>query len=84
MFLLRTLTVLLALTAVVGGLSGTVARAQSGGAAESLVFDSWVPGSCSPNGQPQGQCPPGERLFPLETRKMISAMTFPRATVSRL
>jgi glucose/arabinose dehydrogenase len=34
-----------------------------------LVFDTWVPGPCSPNGQPQGQCPPGElfrvRLVPL-------------------
>jgi glucose/arabinose dehydrogenase len=34
-----------------------------------LVFDTWVPGSCSPNGQPQGQCPPGDlfrvRLVPV-------------------
>ena len=34
-----------------------------------LVFDTWVPGPCSPNGQPQGQCPPGElyrgRLVPV-------------------
>jgi aldose sugar dehydrogenase len=34
-----------------------------------LVFDTWVPGPCSPNGQGQGQCPPGEpfrvRLVPV-------------------
>ena len=28
--------------------------------ADPLVFDTWVPGPCSPNGQPQGQCPPGD------------------------
>lgn len=37
--------------------------------ADPLVFDTWVPGPCSPNGQPQGQCPPGElfrvRLVPI-------------------
>ena len=34
-----------------------------------LVFDTWVLGPCSPNGQAQGQCPPGElfrvRLVPV-------------------
>jgi glucose/arabinose dehydrogenase len=38
------------------------AGAPSGSAAsgDQLVFETWVPGPCSPNGQPQGQCPPGE------------------------
>ena len=37
--------------------------------AASLVFDTYTPGSCSPNGQPQGNCAPGElvrvRLVPV-------------------
>jgi glucose/arabinose dehydrogenase len=45
------------------------ARAATPAAPEPLVFDTWVPGPCSPNGQPQGQCPPGElfrvRLVPV-------------------
>ena len=36
--------------------------AQSTGSDDDLVFDTWVPGPCSPNGQAQGQCAPGERL----------------------
>lgn len=31
-------------------------------AKDALIFDAYVPDPCSPNGQPQGQCPPGERL----------------------
>jgi hypothetical protein len=30
------------------------ADAGTSGVSEALVFDTWVPGSCSPNGQPQG------------------------------
>jgi hypothetical protein len=43
--------------------------AAASNAPDPLVFDTWVPGSCSPNGQPQGQCPPGDlfrvRLVPV-------------------
>lgn len=43
--------------------------AQSSNAADDLIYDSWVPGSCSPNGQSQGQCVPGDlvrvRLVPV-------------------
>jgi glucose/arabinose dehydrogenase len=40
----------------------SVADAQSASRAspESPVFDTYVPGPCSPNGQPQGNCEPGE------------------------
>ncbi len=43
-------------------------------APDSLVFDTWVPGPCSPNGQAQGNCPPGDlfrvRLTPIAERLM--------------
>ncbi len=43
-------------------------RPPAAAAPDPLVFDTWVPGPCSPNGQPQGQCPPGDlfrvRLVP--------------------
>ena len=39
----------------------TVAEAAPSDVSNSLEFDTWVPGPCSPNGQAQGQCPPGDR-----------------------
>ena len=42
-----------------------------------LVFDTWVPGPCSPNGQPQGQCPPGE-LFRVRLVPVAEGLTSPR------
>ncbi len=36
--------------------------ARTSRANDDLVFDTWVPGSCSPNGQSQGQCVPGDLL----------------------
>jgi len=42
-----------------------------------LVFDTYVPGSCSPNGQPQGQCPPGE-LFRVRLVPVAEGLTSPR------
>src|SRR5512134_3534791 len=42
-----------------------------------LVFDTWVPGPCSPNGQPQGQCPPGE-LFRVRLVPVAEGLTNPR------
>ena len=41
------------------------------------MFDTWVPGSCSPNGQPQGQCPPGE-LFRVRLVPVAEGLTSPR------
>ena len=35
--------------------------AQSGTAGDALVFDTFTPGPCSPNGQAHGGCPPGSR-----------------------
>jgi len=42
-----------------------------------LVFDTYVPGSCSPNGQTQGQCPPGE-LFRVRLVPVAEGLTSPR------
>jgi len=42
-----------------------------------LVFDTYVPGSCSPNGQSQGQCPPGE-LFRVRLVPVAEGLTSPR------
>jgi glucose/arabinose dehydrogenase len=42
-----------------------------------LVFDTWVPGPCSPNGQPQGQCPPGE-LFRVRLVPIAEGLKSPR------
>jgi len=46
-------------------------------AADPLVFDTWVPGPCSPNGQAQGQCPPGE-LFRVRLVPVAEGLTNPR------
>src|SRR5262245_66177082 len=46
-------------------------------AAIPLVFDTWVPGPCSPNGQPQGQCPPGD-LFRVRLVPVAEGLTNPR------
>src|SRR6188768_2551598 len=46
-------------------------------APDPLVFDTWVPGPCSPNGQPQGQCPPGE-LFRVRLVPVAEGLTNPR------
>jgi glucose/arabinose dehydrogenase len=43
----------------------------------SLVFDTWVPGPCSPNGQAQGQCPPGE-LYRVRLVPVAEGLTSPR------
>jgi glucose/arabinose dehydrogenase len=42
-----------------------------------LVFDTWVPGPCSPNGQPQGQCPPGD-LFRVRLVPVAQGLASPR------
>src|SRR5688572_31178349 len=44
---------------------------------DSIVFDTWVPGPCSPNGQPQGQCPPGE-LFRVRLVAIAEGLKSPR------
>jgi glucose/arabinose dehydrogenase len=42
-----------------------------------LLFDTWVPGPCSPNGQAQGQCPPGE-LYRVRLVPVAEGLTNPR------
>jgi glucose/arabinose dehydrogenase len=44
---------------------------------DGLVFDTWVPGPCSPNGQPQGQCPPGD-LFRVRLVAIAEGLKSPR------
>jgi len=53
------------------------AHAQASGAAAALVFDSYVPGACSPNGQVQGQCVPGERV-PVKLVQVAAGLEQPR------
>ena len=52
----------LALLALTAGFAPLAARSQADGTSGKLEFDTYVPGPCSPNGQPQGQCVPGELL----------------------
>jgi aldose sugar dehydrogenase len=42
-----------------------------------LVFDTYVPDPCSPNGQPQGQCPPGD-LLRVRLVAVAEGLTSPR------
>jgi glucose/arabinose dehydrogenase len=62
-------------------LAGVEAHAQNAaattGTTDPLVFDTWVPGPCSPNGQAQGQCPPGE-LFRVRLVPVAEGLTNPR------
>ncbi len=61
-----------------GPAPGAVASAAPAAPAEDpLVFDTWVPGPCSPNGQAQGQCPPGE-LFRVRLVPVAEGLTNPR------
>jgi glucose/arabinose dehydrogenase len=57
-----------------GAAPGPVASAAP---PDPLVFDTYVPGSCSPNGQSQGQCPPGE-LFRVRLVPVAEGLTSPR------
>ncbi len=59
--------------AVFGQTPGTTQPAER----DALVFDTWVPGPCSPNGQPQGQCPPGE-LFRVRLVPIAAGLRSPR------
>src|ERR1035437_5504317 len=46
------------LLALVAGVRS--AQSQSPSPGKPLIFDTYTPGSCSPNGQPHGGCVPGE------------------------
>jgi glucose/arabinose dehydrogenase len=74
----RLLTLSLLLAFVQGcGESPAPAAVAAPPAADPLVFDTYVPGPCSPNGQPQGQCPPGE-LFRVRLVPVAEGLTSPR------
>ena len=68
---------LVALAQGCGQTSAPSAVASSAPPPDPLVFDTWVPGPCSPNGQPQGQCPPGE-LFRVRLVPVAEGLTNPR------
>ena len=53
------------------------AQASAAPSPDPLVFDTWVPGPCSPNGQSQGQCPPGE-LFRVRLVPVAEGLANPR------
>ncbi len=53
---------LLWIALLLGGCGAPGQEPAEGPAAGALVYDSWVPGPCSPNGQTQGNCPPGDRV----------------------
>ena len=48
---------LVGLLALVASSPAQTSRSKTYG--ETLIFDTYTPGSCSPNGQPHGGCPPG-------------------------
>ena len=55
----------------------SAAQPSAATAPDPLVFDTWVPGPCSPNGQPQGQCPPGD-LFRVRLVALAEGLKSPR------
>ena len=75
----RVLTVLSLLTLMqgCGQATGPSAAASTAPLPDPLVFDTWVPGPCSPNGQPQGQCPPGD-LYRVRLVPVAEGLTSPR------
>jgi glucose/arabinose dehydrogenase len=60
-----------------GGPGASTAQTTAEAAHDPLVFDTWVPGPCSPNGQPQGQCPPGD-LFRVRLVPIAEGLKSPR------
>lgn len=70
--------VLMLLASALGGVPGeSAAQTTTEAVSDSLVFDTWVPGPCSPNGQPQGQCPPGD-LFRVRLVAIAAGLKSPR------
>jgi glucose/arabinose dehydrogenase len=55
----------------------SAAQPSAATAPDPLVFDTWMPGPCSPNGQPQGQCPPGD-LFRVRLVAIAEGLKSPR------
>jgi glucose/arabinose dehydrogenase len=74
---LRILALTFAAAAVAHGSAEAQAPAASASPRDPLVFDTWVPGPCSPNGQAQGQCPPGE-LFRVRLVPVAEGLRSPR------
>jgi glucose/arabinose dehydrogenase len=72
-----TLPLLLVFVQGCGESPAPAAIAAAPPAPDPLVFDTWVPGPCSPNGQVQGQCPPGE-LFRVRLVPVAEGLASPR------
>src|SRR4029079_12977212 len=60
-----------------GSPAGSASAAETPARADALLFDTSVPGPCSPNGQPQGQCPAGE-LFRVRLVPVAEGLRSPR------
>jgi glucose/arabinose dehydrogenase len=70
--------VLMLLASALSGVPGeSAAQTTTEAGSKPLVFDTWVPGPCSPNGQPQGQCPPGD-LFRVRLVAVAEGLKSPR------
>ena len=63
--------------ALVGALEPSTAQVSAEAPAPALVFDTYSPDPCSPNGQPQGQCPPGD-LVRVRLAPVAEGLTNPR------
>ena len=53
---------------------GSAASAAPSAPPDPLVFDTWGLSPCSPNGQAQGQCPPGDRFRDVDARARIGVL----------
>ena len=69
--------VLMLLASALSGIPHESSAQTTTAAPDPLVFDTWVPGPCSPNGQPQGNCPPGD-LFRVRLVAIAEGLKSPR------
>ena len=69
--------VLMLLASALSGVPRDSSAQTTTAAPDPLVFDTWVPGPCSPNGQPQGNCPPGD-LFRVRLVAIAAGLKSPR------
>jgi glucose/arabinose dehydrogenase len=60
----------------VASASSTAQPNLAGDLTDFMVFDTFTPGPCSPNGQAHGACPPGERLR-IRVAPVVTGLTNP-------
>ncbi len=68
--------VVAALLLVAGVVTSAAQQASSGNAATPLVFDTYTPGPCSPNGEPHGGCARGE-LIRIRVQTVVAGLVHP-------